>query len=115
LISPFFTAVGKESVTFDYLNSRYTRFEVGWIPALGNNRTLNDLKYDEINMLMTTTSQAIQWSKQCVHLDGTVGEIALVFVHTSGVWSSQLTAVDNIEVAMKSCHSKFLLRRLSCY
>jgi hypothetical protein len=50
-----------------------------------------------------------------VHLDGTVGEIALVFVHTSGVWSSQLTAVDNIEVAMKSCHGKFLLRRLSCY
>ena len=50
-----------------------------------------------------------------MHLDGTVGEIALVFVHTSGVWGSQLTAVDNIEVAMKSCHGKFLLRRLSCY
>jgi hypothetical protein len=43
-----------------------------------------------------------------VNLDSTVGEIALVFVHTSGVWGSQLTAVDNIEVAMKSCHGKFL-------
>ena len=111
MISPFFTAVGEESVTFDYLNSRYTRFEVGWISALGNNRTLDDLKYDEINMLMTTTSEAIQWSKRCVNLDGTVGEIALVFIHTSGVWNTQLTAVDNIEVSMKSCHGKYCVER----
>jgi hypothetical protein len=107
LISPFFTAIGKESVTFNYLNSRYTRFEVGWIPALGNNKTLNDLKYDDINILMTTTSQAIQWSKRCVNLDSTVGEIALVFVHTSGVWNSKLTAVDTVKVFMDNCHGKY--------
>jgi len=46
-----------------------------------------------------------------VNLYGTMGEIALVFVHTSGVWNTQLTAVDNTEASIQNCHGKYFVVR----
>ncbi|CAC5421234.1 unnamed protein product [Mytilus coruscus] len=104
LFSKIFQAYGTESVSFDYINSQYTKFEVGWIEAPTDNTTLDNIKYSDINILHTTTNKVDHWTKRCVSLGAMTRNISIVFVHTSGVSDTQLTAVDNVEVSMSSCN-----------
>lgn len=90
-------------MSFDYINSLYTKFEIGWIEAPTDNTTLDNIKYSDINILHTTTNKADHWTKRCVSLGAVTRNISIVFVHTSGVSDIQLTAVDNVEVSMSSC------------
>ncbi|XP_076082605.1 uncharacterized protein LOC143053703 [Mytilus galloprovincialis] len=106
LFSKIFQAYGTESVSFDYINSPYSKFEVGWIEAPTDNTTLDNIKYSDINTLHTTTSKADHWTKRCVSLGAVTRNISIVFVHTSGVSDIQLTAVDNVEVSMNSCNGE---------
>ncbi|VDI15470.1 Hypothetical predicted protein, partial [Mytilus galloprovincialis] len=104
LFSKYFQALGGESVSFDYLNTQFTRFEIGYINTLSGNDTMYDIQYSDINFLYTTTSPADQWTRQCINLGAVTGTIAIIFVHTSRGSNSQLTAVDNIDVSMFGCH-----------
>lgn len=88
------------------MNSRYTKFEVGWISESGNT-TMRSIEYSDINILWTTTSQADQWTKKCISLGAVTGNIAIVYVHTTTVWNTQITAVDNVEVSTGGCNGKF--------
>ncbi|XP_052085911.1 MAM and LDL-receptor class A domain-containing protein 2-like [Mytilus californianus] len=105
LFTKFFKAFGTESVTFDYLNSRYTKFEVGWINEQSGNTTMSSIEYSDINILLTTTSQADQWTKKCISLGAVTWKISIVFVHTTTVWNTQITAVDNVEVSTDGCNN----------
>ncbi|OPL33440.1 hypothetical protein AM593_07168, partial [Mytilus galloprovincialis] len=104
LFSKYFQALGSESVSFDYLNNQFTRFEIGYINTLSGNDTMYDIQYSDINFLYTTTSPADRWTRQCINLGAVTGTIAIIFVHTSRGSNSQLTAVDNIDVSMFGCH-----------
>lgn len=107
LFSKYFQALGSESVSFDYLNTQFTRFEIGYINTLSGNDTRYDIQYSDINFLYTTTSPADQWTRQCINLGAVTGTIAIIFVHTSRGSNSQLTAVDNIDVSIFGCHGEF--------
>lgn len=83
-------------------------FEVGWISEQSGNTTMRSIKYSDINILWTTTSQADQWTKKCISLGAGTGNITIVYVHTTTVWNTQITAVDNVEVSTSGCNGKFV-------